>query len=158
MTLTEIAKTFPPMHLWNHDQQQIVAKAIRSIIGQTFVCNHPNMQGVETTVVEHHPHSSGCTLELYSPSREHHKNHSCDIFHFVEYYTPINNSDSTMTLTESNSVFTYAERLERAAQSFMKLKAEYLERFGTTFRNAIASDWQVDPLDLDAKVWQINNQ
>jgi hypothetical protein len=62
-----------------------------------------------------------------------------------------------MTLTESNAVFTYAERLERAAQSFMKLKAEYLERFGTTFRNAIASDWQVDPLDLDAAVWQLNN-
>lgn len=55
-------------------------------------------------------------------------------------------------------LFTYAERLERASQSFMKLKDEYLERFGLTFRNAIASDWQVDPLDLDAKVWEINNQ
>ena len=63
-----------------------------------------------------------------------------------------------MTLTESNAVFTYAERLERAAQSFMKLKDEYLERFGLTFRNAIASDWQVDPLELDAAVWQLNNQ
>jgi len=63
-----------------------------------------------------------------------------------------------MTLTESNAVFTYAERLERAAQSFMNLKAEYLERFGLTFRNAIANDWQVDPLELDAAVWQLNNQ
>jgi hypothetical protein len=61
-------------------------------------------------------------------------------------------------LTESNAVFTYAERVERAAQSFMKLKPIYLERMGTTFRNAIASDWQVDPLDLDEKVWQLNNQ
>jgi hypothetical protein len=69
-----------------------------------------------------------------------------------------NQGFTPMTLTESNAVFTYAERLERAAQSFMKLKAEYLERFGLTFRNAIASDWQVDPLDLDAAVWQLNNQ
>lgn len=69
-----------------------------------------------------------------------------------------NQGFTPMTLTESNAVFTYAERLERAAQSFMKLKAEYLERFGLTFRNAIASDWQVDPLDLDTAVWQLNNQ
>ena len=62
-----------------------------------------------------------------------------------------------MQLTKSNAVFTYAERVERSAQSFMKLKAEYLERFGLTFRNAIASEWQVDPLDLDAKVWALNN-
>ena len=88
MTLNEIAQTFPPMHRWTREQQQTVAKAINAIIGQTFICNHPNMQGVETTVVEHHPHSSGCTLELHSPSRETHRNHSCDVFHFVEYYTP----------------------------------------------------------------------
>jgi len=69
-----------------------------------------------------------------------------------------NQGFTPMTLTESNAVFTYAERLERAAQSFMNLKAEYLERFGTTFRNAIARDWQVDPLDLDAAVWQLNNK
>jgi len=61
-------------------------------------------------------------------------------------------------LTESNAVFTYQERVDRAAQAFMSLKDEYLERFGTTFRNAIASDWQVDPLDLDEKVWELNNQ
>ncbi len=66
--------------------------------------------------------------------------------------------DTMQQLTESNAVFTYQERVTRAAQSFMNLKAEYLERFGTTFRDAIASDWQVDPLDLDAKVWEINNQ
>ena len=57
-----------------------------------------------------------------------------------------------------DQVFTYAERVERAAQSFQKLKPEYLERFGTTFRNAIASDWKVDPLDLDEKVWELNNK
>jgi len=60
-----------------------------------------------------------------------------------------------MTITE---IFTYAERVERAAQSFQKLKPEYLERFGTTLRNFIASDWQVDPLDLDEKVWELNNK
>ena len=59
-----------------------------------------------------------------------------------------------MSITE---LFTYTERVERASQSFMKLKAEYLERFGLTFRNLIASEWQVDPLDLDEKVWEINN-
>lgn len=59
-----------------------------------------------------------------------------------------------MPITE---LFTYTERVENAAQSFMKLKDEYLERFGLTFRNVIASDWQVDPLDLDEKVWEIKN-
>ena len=88
MTLTEIAHTFPPMWQWNHQQEQTVAKAINAMVGQTFTCNHPKMQGVETTVVEPHPHSLGCTLELHSPSRETHQNHSCDVFHFVEFYTP----------------------------------------------------------------------
>jgi len=60
-----------------------------------------------------------------------------------------------MSITE---LFTYAERVENAAQSFMQLKDEYLERFGLTFRNAIASEWQVEPLDLDEKVWEIKNQ
>ena len=59
-----------------------------------------------------------------------------------------------MSITE---LFTYTERVERAAQSFMKLKDEYLERFGLTFRNLIASEWKVDPLDLDEKVGEINN-
>jgi len=59
-----------------------------------------------------------------------------------------------MSITE---LFTYTERVENAAQSFMKLKEEYFEGFGLTFRNAIANDWQVDPLDLDEKVWEINN-
>ena len=59
-----------------------------------------------------------------------------------------------MSITE---LFTYTERVERASQSFMKLKDEYLERFGLTFRNFIASEWQVEPLDLDEKVWEINN-
>jgi len=60
-------------------------------------------------------------------------------------------------LTESNAVFTYAERVERAAQSFMKLKAEYIERFGQTLGDFIASDWQVERLDMDEKVWDLNN-
>jgi len=59
-----------------------------------------------------------------------------------------------MSITE---LFTYTERVENAAQSFMKLKEEYFERFGLTFRNLIASEWQVEPLDLDEKVWEINN-
>ena len=96
MTLTQIAQTFPPMWAWSNDQQQTVAKAIRAIVGQTFICNHPNMQGVETTVVEQHPHSRGITLFLHSPSRADQSavNHECDIFHFVEYYTPVNPSTS----------------------------------------------------------------
>ena len=63
-----------------------------------------------------------------------------------------------MKLTKSNEVFTYSERVQRAAQSFMSLKDEYLQRFGTTLRDFITSDWQVDPLDLDSKVWEINNK
>ena len=91
MTLAEIAQTFPPMWAWNHDQQQTVATAIKAIVGQTFVCNHPNMFGVETTVRPPHPHSRGTTLFLHSPSRPDNTvvNHKCDIFFFVEFYTPI---------------------------------------------------------------------
>jgi len=59
-----------------------------------------------------------------------------------------------MSITE---LFTYTERVENAAQAFMKLKEEYFERSGLTFRNLIASEWQVEPLDLDEKVWDINN-
>ena len=93
MTLVQIAQTFPPMWQWNHQQEQIVAEAIKAIVGQTFICNHPNMQGVETTVVEQHPHSRGVTLFLHSPSRADQSvvNHECDIFHFAQYYTPIAN-------------------------------------------------------------------
>ena len=86
--ICEIAQTFPPMWAWNHQQRQTVAKAINAVIGQTFICNHPNMEGVETLVVEHHPHSSGCTLELHSAERSSHRDHSCDVFHFAEFYTP----------------------------------------------------------------------
>lgn len=95
MTLTEIAQTFPPMWAWNRQQEQTVAKAIRAIVGQTFICNHPNMKGVETTVVEQHPHSRGTTLFLHSPSRADQSvvNHECDIFHFVEFYTPKTQDD-----------------------------------------------------------------
>ena len=56
-----------------------------------------------------------------------------------------------------DELFTYNERVTNAAQSFLKLKDEYLERFGLTFRNLIAAEWQIDPLDLDAKVWAIKN-
>mgnify|MGYP003131870872 FL=1 len=89
MTLTEIAQTFPPMWAWSREQEQTVAKAIQAIVGQTYICNHPNMNGVETTVVEQHPHSRGTTLFLHSPSRADQSvvNHECDVFHFVEFYT-----------------------------------------------------------------------
>ena len=60
-----------------------------------------------------------------------------------------------MSITE---LFTYAERVENAAQSFMKLKDECVPRWGLTFRNLIASEWQVKPLDLDEKVWEIKNK
>ena len=61
-------------------------------------------------------------------------------------------------LTESNAVFTYTERVARAAQSFMNLKAEYLERFGQTLGDFIASEWQVNRLDMDEKIWELNNE
>ena len=94
MTLTQIAQTFPPMWAWSNDQQQTVAKAIQAIVGQTFVCTNPLAMGIEATVVEKHPHSSGCALELHSPSKISHQNHGCDIFHFVENYTRVNPSSS----------------------------------------------------------------
>jgi len=93
-TLTEIAQSFPPMWHWTSDQKQTVAKAIQAIVGQTFVCTNPLAMGIEATVVECHPHSMGCTMELHSPSKISHQHHSCDIFHFVENYTPVNPSSS----------------------------------------------------------------
>ena len=98
MTLTQIAQTFPPRWAWSNDQEQTVAKAIQAIVGQTFVCTNPLAMGIESTVVESHPHSSGCTVELHSPTLNQrpirHQNHSCDIFHFVENYTRVNPSSS----------------------------------------------------------------
>jgi len=94
MTLTQIAQTFPPMWYWTTEQEQTVAKAIQAIVGQTFVCTNPLAMGIQATVVEKHPHSMGCTVELHSPSKISHQNHGCDIFHFVENYTPVNPSSS----------------------------------------------------------------
>lgn len=87
MTLTEIAKTFGPRHTWTTKQEEIVIQAIRSIIGQTFVCNHQNASNMTATVVKPHPHSRGTELELSSPTFSS-ETHSCDVFHFVQYYTP----------------------------------------------------------------------
>ena len=62
-----------------------------------------------------------------------------------------------MTYTE---LFTYTERVAHAAQSFVTLAPEYLDPKDLTcsFRNEIAEHYQVEPLDLDVKVWEINNQ
>ena len=61
-----------------------------------------------------------------------------------------------MLITE---LFTYTERVANAAQSFLALKGEYLDPNDTTqsFRNLIATEWQVDPLDLDTKVWSMKH-
>ena len=62
------------------------------------------------------------------------------------------------TLTETNSLFTYRERVDRACQSFMKLKGEYLERYGQIFGDFIATEWQVNRLDMDERLWELNNK
>ncbi len=59
------------------------------------------------------------------------------------------------TLTET---FTYQERVDRACQSFMRLKEEYLERYGETLSDFIARDWQVERLDMDERLWELNNK
>ena len=58
-----------------------------------------------------------------------------------------------------NELFTYNERVLNAAQSFMELQDEHLDPNDTTqsFRNFIAAEWLVDPLDLDAKVWAMKH-
>ena len=161
MTLTEIAQTFPPMHRWSREQQQTVAKAINAIIGQTFICNHPNMQGVETTVVEQHPHSSGCTLELHSPSRETHQNHSCDVFHFVENYTPKTQDDPMpiqMTATQFFRLFaTQDDAIDFIVASNEKGLVEVSENTLPcyTFRNGrfvAYSDWQPNTHSFDVRI------
>lgn len=99
MTITEIAQSFPERHNWNHEQQQTVINAINAIIGQTFICNHPNMLGVETTVVQPDPRSSGSTLYLHSPSNRDFQHHECDVFHFAEFYTPKQQEPVVTTMT-----------------------------------------------------------
>jgi len=59
-----------------------------------------------------------------------------------------------MPITE---LFTYTERVENAAQSFLKLKANNLNDY-IAFRNTIATEWVVNHLDLDEKVWEITQQ
>ena len=58
-----------------------------------------------------------------------------------------------------NELYTYNERVLNAAKSFVDLQDEYLDPNDTTqaFRNLIATEWQVDPLDLDAKVWAMKH-
>jgi len=63
------------------------------------------------------------------------------------------------TLTETNSLFSYSERVDNACQSFLKLKDEYLERYdGQTFGDFIASEWQVERLDMDERLWELKNK
>ena len=61
-----------------------------------------------------------------------------------------------MNITE---LFTYAERVDNAAQSYVALKNKHLDPTDTTqsFRNFIAAEWQVNPLDLDSKVWSMKH-
>jgi hypothetical protein len=61
-----------------------------------------------------------------------------------------------MPITE---LFTYTQRVTNAAQSFMKLKDEYLDPKDQTmsFTKFIATEWQVEPDDLTVAVWEINN-
>jgi hypothetical protein len=57
-----------------------------------------------------------------------------------------------------SKLFTYQERLNNAAQTFIKLQEAYLEIMGPDFSKIIAKDWEVAYLDLDAKVWEITNK
>ena len=57
-----------------------------------------------------------------------------------------------------SKLFTYQERLNNAAQTFIKLQRKYLEHMGPDFSKIIAQDWEVNYLDLDAKVWEITNK
>ena len=61
-----------------------------------------------------------------------------------------------MPITE---LFTYTERVENAAQSFIALADEYLDPKDQTmsFTRFIATEWQVEPDDLTVAVWHINN-
>jgi len=64
-------------------------------------------------------------------------------------------SNKKQTLTD---VFTYQERVNNACQSFLKLKSEYLERYGQTLGDFIAKDWQVERLDMDERLWELKNK
>lgn len=59
-----------------------------------------------------------------------------------------------MPITE---LFTYTQRVANAAYCFVNLMDEYHDPKDLSFRNFIAKSWQVEPLDLDVKVWEINN-
>jgi hypothetical protein len=74
-----------------------------------------------------------------------------------------------MVLSETNSLFTYSERVDNACQSFLKLKDKYIftkdcyERYGRqalqeTLGDFIARDWQVERLDMDERLWELKNK
>lgn len=62
------------------------------------------------------------------------------------------------TLSETNALFTYSERVDNACQSFLKLKEEYITRMGQTLGDFIARDWQVERLDMDTRLWELKNK
>ena len=57
-------------------------------------------------------------------------------------------------------VFTYTERVANAAQSFLKLTPFIIRNRlnRAECRDFVAAEWQVEPLDLDEKVWEIKNK
>ena len=63
-----------------------------------------------------------------------------------------------MALSEINSLFTYSERVHNACQSFLKLKDKYIERYGQTLGDFIATEWQVERLDMDERLWELKNK
>ena len=66
-----------------------------------------------------------------------------------------------MALSETNSLFTYSERVHNACQSFLKLKDKYIERNGQipiSLGDFIAREWQVERLDIDERLWELKNK
>jgi hypothetical protein len=81
---------------------------------------------------------------------------------YLQWVTPIygyiEEAEYAIECLDSTNLAGYSERVFQAAKSYIKLKDKYLDPNDTTqnFRNLIAEEWEVNPLDLDSKVWEIN--
>ena len=58
-------------------------------------------------------------------------------------------------LTETNALFSYSERVQASAESFLRLKDKFSSIGALELGTDIASEWQVERLDMDEKVWDL---
>ena len=61
-------------------------------------------------------------------------------------------------LTETNALFSYSERVQASAESFLMLKDKFSSIGALELGTDIAFEWQVKRLDMDEKVWDLKRE